>query len=540
MKIRNHFLILTALLLTTATAGAANGQQAAPPQPQEPYIVVLKKDRVNMATAEMAFVANSTANARSAAVSSMLSRVALKHRLNRAEKVFSRAIHAGVYQMTMSEAQQLSLDSDVAYVERDQIITINSTTQANPTWGLDRIDQSSSSLSHSYTYPDAGSPVNVYVIDTGILTTHQQFGGRASSGIDIVDNDSDATDCNGHGTHVSGTIGSQTYGVAKNAKLFAVRVLNCEGSGSISNVIAGVEWVTAHHVKPAVANMSVGGGASQALDDAITASIEAGVTYVVAAGNDSTNACNGSPARVPRAITVGSTTSSDARSDFSNYGTCVSVFAPGSDITSTWYTSNTATNKISGTSMASPHVAGVAALYLAAHPSALPAEVKAALLAGSLSGKVSSAGSGSPNLLINTQFLMPAPTPAPQPAPQPSPNPVPSPGPVPTPLPANQLANGALVSNLSGAVNSEKQFTIVVPANSKNLSIAVSGGSGDVDLYVKQGSKPSASSYDCRPYQSGNNESCAKSAPAAGVWYVTLKAYSAYAGVSLKVQYQSK
>jgi serine protease len=521
MNFRNHFLIFTSLLTAAAIASAQNSQQAAS-QDSESYIVVLKKDRVAMATAEMAFIANSGASASSAAVSSMLSRLASRNRLNRAEKVFSRVLHGGVYRMTMNEAQQLSLDSNVAYVEREQIFTINSSTQANPTWGLDRIDQSSSSLSRSYTYPDAGLPVNVYVIDTGILTTHQQFGGRASSAVDVVDNDNNATDCNGHGTHVAGTVGSQTYGVAKNAKLFAVRVLDCEGSGSTSDVIAGVEWVTAHHVKPAVANMSVGGGASQALDDAIAASIQAGVTYVVAAGNESTRACNSSPARVPLAITVGSTTTSDARSDFSNYGSCLSVFAPGSDITSTWYTSNTATNKISGTSMASPHVAGVAALYLAANPTATPAQVKAALLAGSLSGKVSGAGAGSPNLLINTQFLMSALPPQP------------------TPVPANQLASGAVVANLAGAANSEKQFTVVVPANSKNLSIVVSGGSGDVDLYVKFGSKPSASSYDCRPYLKGNNESCTKAAPRAGVWYITMKGYSTFSGATLRVQYQPK
>lgn len=533
MNFRSHFLILFGLLTAASTAGAQNSQSAQS-EDRESYIVVLKKNRVEMATTEMAFIANSGTSARAAAVSTMLSRVASQHRLNRAEKVFSRVLHGGVYHMTMNEAQQLSLDSNVAYVERDQIFTINSTTQSNPTWGLDRIDQSSSSLSRSYTYPDAGLPVNVYVIDTGILTTHQQFGGRASSAVDVVDNDNNATDCNGHGTHVAGTVGSQTYGVAKNAKLFAVRVLDCEGSGSTSDVIAGVEWVTAHHVKPAVANMSVGGGASQALDDAIAASIQAGVTYVVAAGNENTKACNSSPARMPLAITVGSTTSSDARSDFSNYGSCVSVFAPGSDITSTWYTSNTATNKISGTSMASPHVAGVAALYLAAHPTATPAQVKAALLAGSLSGKVSSAGSGSPNRLINTQFLMPAPAPGPTPAPQPSPSPNPN------PVPSNQLGSGAVVANLAGATNSEKQFTVVVPANSKNLSISVSGGSGDVDLYVKFGSRPSASSYDCRPYLKGNNESCTKAAPSAGVWYITMKGYSAYSGATLRVQYQPK
>ena len=525
MSIQRHFFIYGLLLILSTTVSAQNGPSVQA-EGRESYIVVLKKNSVAMASAEMAFTANSSVSARSV-VTGLLSRVATRHKLHQPERVFSRVLHGGVYHMTINEAQQLSLDSNVAYVERDQIMTINSATQLNATWGLDRLDQASRPLNGNYNYPDLGAAVNVYVIDTGILTTHQQFGGRAFSAIDMVDSDNNATDCNGHGTHVAGTVGSQTYGVTKNAKLFAVRVLDCEGSGMVSKVIAGVEWVTANHIKPAVANMSVGGGASQALDDAIAASIQAGVTYVVAAGNENTKACDSSPARVPLAITVGSTTSSDARSDFSNYGSCVSVFAPGSDITSTWYTSNTATNKISGTSMASPHVAGVAALYLAAHPTATPAQVKAALLAGSISGKVSSAGSGSPNLLINTQFLIPA---------QPQP-PGPGPGPTPNPPPGNQLANGAVITNLSGAVNSEKQFTFVVPVNSKNLSIVTSGGSGDVDVYVKFGTKPTASSYDCRPYKTGNNESCSKSVPSVGVWYITLKAYKAYSGVTLKVQY---
>ncbi len=399
MKLVNKkytFTILATCLMTACTektelsAGSGTGN----------YIVVLKKSQISKAldrvSAQMV-------------VSNTLVQIAAEHGLGKAQKVFSQVLQGGVYKMSHDEAAELSEDPNVAYVEEDKVITINAlVNQSKAIWGLDRIDQISLPLSRSYSYENSrsGLGVNVYVIDTGILTTHQQFGGRAISGADFVDNDKDATDCNGHGTHVAGTIGSQSFGVAKNVKLVAVRVLNCLGSGTTAGVIAGIEWVTANHVKPAVANMSLGGGSSQAIDDAVTASIAAGVTYAVAAGNDNIPACNSSPARVPTAITVGSSTQKDKRSDFSNYGSCVSLFAPGSDIKSTWFNSKSATNTISGTSMASPHVAGAAALYLSFNPTAKPAVVKAALLARSLSGKIAGVGSGSPNLLLNTQFLM--------------------------------------------------------------------------------------------------------------------------------------
>jgi subtilisin family serine protease len=245
--------------------------------------------------------------------------------------------------------------------------------------------------------------VRAYIIDTGIRTTHTQFGGRASAVFDAFGGN--GQDCNGHGTHVAGTVGGSTYGVAKSALLRAVRVLNCSGSGSTSGVISGVDWVTANHISPAVANMSLGGGASSALDTAVNNSINSGVTYSIAAGNSNTDACTQSPARVAAAITVGSTTSSDARSSFSNIGTCVDIFAPGSSITSAWSTSDTATNTISGTSMATPHVTGATALYLQSHPGSSPATIRNALVNNSTTGHITNVGAGSPNRLLYTLFF---------------------------------------------------------------------------------------------------------------------------------------
>ncbi|MFN2325403.1 MAG: S8 family serine peptidase [Gemmatimonadales bacterium] len=293
---------------------------------------------------------------------------------------------------------------NVAYIEADGVVSI-STTQSNATWGLDRIDQRDLPLNGTYVYNADGTGVNAYIIDTGIQLDHVDFGGRAVTGFDAVTSGGTADDCNGHGTHVAGTVGGTTWGVAKKVKLHAVRVLDCRGSGTTSGVVAGIDWVTANHVKPAVANMSLGGGASSTLDNAVANSTAKGVTYAVAAGNDNADACNYSPARAASAITVGATTSSDARASYSNYGTCLDIFAPGSSITSAWHTSSTATNTISGTSMASPHVAGVAALYLQGNTSASPSSVANALTSNATTNKVTSAGSGSPNRLLYSGFI---------------------------------------------------------------------------------------------------------------------------------------
>jgi subtilisin family serine protease len=296
----------------------------------------------------------------------------------------------------------------VAYVEADQTVSINVVQNAPPT-GLDRTSERLLPLDSRYTYSEDGTGVHAYIIDTGIMVTHSQFAGRASGAFTSITDGNGTNDCNGHGTHVAGTIGGLNYGIAKNVSLHAVRVLSCSGSGSVSGVIAGVDWVTNNAIHPAVANMSLGGGVSTALDTAVTNSIASGVTYTVAAGNNMhADACNTSPARVPTAITVGATDpTNDTVTTFSNIGTCVDLFAPGLGIQSSWIGSNTATNIISGTSMAAPHVAGVAARYLQNNPFATPSMVWAAI---HLDDDVSSTlgwpgllnlGTGSPNELLH-------------------------------------------------------------------------------------------------------------------------------------------
>ena len=296
-------------------------------------------------------------------------------------------------------AARMAAAPAVDYVEQSHYVSASGTQPNPPSWGLDRIDQRNLPLNQSYTYPNTASNIHAYVIDTGIRFDHVDFGGRAVSGFDAVDGGT-ADDCNGHGTHVAGTVGGTSYGVAKSVALVAVRVLNCSGSGTTTGVVAGINWVTSNAIRPAVANMSLGGGASSSIDTAVRNSVSSGITYAVAAGNDGANACNYSPARVAEAITVGATTSTDSRASYSNYGTCLDVFAPGSSIKSAWHTSSTATNTISGTSMASPHVAGAAAMVLSANPGYTPAQVAASIVSTSTTGVVTNPGTGSPNRLL--------------------------------------------------------------------------------------------------------------------------------------------
>lgn len=331
--------------------------------------------------------------------------------------IYTRALTGFAGRIPDAVRTALLRDSRVVAIEQDQIMraigTQNMNAQNNP-WGLDRIDQRDLPLSGTYTYNTTGSGVNAYIIDTGLRPTHNEFGGRASIGYDAVGDGQNGNDCNGHGTHVGGTVGGSTYGVAKGVKLIGVRVLDCDGSGTNSGVIAGVDWVTSNHVKPAVANMSLGGGASDALDNAVRNSIAAGVTYAIAAGNGDflgrpESSCNKSPARVAEAITVGATDSTDKEASWSNYGTCNDIYGPGVAIISAWYQSDTQLDTISGTSMATPHVAGAAALYLETNTGATPATVRDQLVNNSTSNTItqhsSSSSNGTPNRMLYMAFI---------------------------------------------------------------------------------------------------------------------------------------
>ncbi|MDI5940408.1 S8 family serine peptidase [Micromonospora sp. DH15] len=338
------------------------------------YIVVLKDSAVG-----------GKAGTRAAAVASSAGSLAKRFGGSVAQ-VYGAALNGFEVRLSEAAAKRLAAHPSVAWVEQNHEVSLQ-TTQANPPWGLDRTDQAALPLSSSYNYTSAGTGVTAYIIDSGININHQDFGGRASSGFDAIDG-GDAADCNGHGTHVAGTVGGTTYGVAKDVDLVAVRVLDCEGYGSTEGVVAGIDWVTNNAQKPAVANMSLGGDVDPVLDDAIATSIGQGITYVVAAGNEADDACAYSPARAPAAITVGATDRVDMMAGFSNYGTCLDTFAPGVGITSAWIGGTTATETINGTSMAAPHVAGIAAQLLAQNPNWTPQQVRNAVVTNGVSGAV--------------------------------------------------------------------------------------------------------------------------------------------------------
>ncbi|MBN1203581.1 MAG: S8 family serine peptidase, partial [Myxococcaceae bacterium] len=319
-------------------------------------------------------------------------------------RVFAHALKAFSVSMTEEEALRMSQDPRVRYIEQETVVRLAG-TQSSPTWGLDRVDQRTLPLNNSYSYAYTGAGVHAYILDTGVRSTHVEFAGRMGVGFDAIGDGLGTEDCHGHGTHVAGSVGGATYGVAKQVTIHPVRLIACTGEGTLEQLLAGIDWVTANHVKPAVANMSLTSEAFQAVDDAVAASIAAGVSYVVAAGNEAVDACSRSPARLPQALTIGATDVYDYSAWFSNYGTCVDLFAPGVDITSAWNTGDTAVDTISGTSMATPHVAGAVALYLEGHPTALQAEVNEELVSRSTRGVLESVSIGSPNVLLHSNCM---------------------------------------------------------------------------------------------------------------------------------------
>lgn len=389
MSCLKSLCVLSALALSANAQSAGNGASHAfgvsrPVQDQ--YIVVFKNNVTNPRALEAQLVQQAGGQ--------------VTHSYQNVFKGFAARLPAAAL-------SGLRSNPNVEFVEQDATVSLNESLisppllQANATWGLDRIDQPSLPLNAAYNYQYTGAGVYAFVIDTGIRPSHVEFSGRVSAGFTAIADGNGSADCNGHGSHVAGTVGGSTWGVAKGVSLVPVRVLDCAGSGTNSGVIAGVDWVAGQTaMRPAVANMSLGGGLSSALNASVAAAVAKGVTMVVAAGNSNANACNSSPASEPSAITVGATTSTDARASYSNYGTCLDIFAPGSAITSAWYTADSAINTINGTSMASPHVAGAAALALAANPQATPSQVADFLISRASVGKVTSAGTGSPNLLL--------------------------------------------------------------------------------------------------------------------------------------------
>jgi serine protease len=476
------------------------------------YIVVLKDQYINqqvfMMAGQASINAANTTYYRRFAVENAATEMANRHNV-KITKQYYAALSGFAAQMSEKDMRVLLADDRIAFIEQDQVMRAN-IVQDDATWGLDRIDQANLPLDSLYSYDADGSGVRTYIIDTGIFVSHNDFGDRAENGWDFVDNDNVANDCNGHGTHVAGIIGSSTYGVAKNVTLIALRVLDCNGSGSSSDVIAGIDWVSQNAVRPAIINMSLGGGPSSALDRSVQNAINNGITFVVAAGNTDSNACADSPGRVADALTVASSISTDARSSFSSWGSCVDLFAPGSSITSTW--NNGGIRTASGTSMASPHVAGVAALYLQNNTAANPTTVNAAIINNAADGRIGDAN-GSPNRLLQSTFNGSAPPPPPP--------------------EDNILEKGIAETSLSGSAGREMNYTMEVPAGTANLNFSIRGGSGDADLYVRVGSAPTTSSYDCRPYRNGNVESCNFSAPQAGTYHIMLRAYRRYNGVAL-------
>ena len=389
---QKHTWLVTAAVLVTLAA-CAEPPSTAPAEPDGPALAAMAGG-ARIPNQYIVVFADDVTD-----VPGLTQRLAAQHG-GAVRYTYTSALKGFAASMSAQAAAALANNPNVAYVEQDQVMTADA-TQTGATWGIDRVDQRNLPLSGTYTYTTTASTVYAYIIDTGIYTSHSQFGGRATNVYDALGGN--GQDCHGHGTHVAGTVGASTYGIAKAVRLRGVRVLNCSGSGSTSGIIAAVDWVRANRTNPAVANMSLGGGYSSSLNTAVTNLVNSGVFVAVAAGNSSANACNYSPASASGTVTVAASTSSDARASYSNYGGCVDLYAPGSSITSTWL--NGGTNTINGTSMASPHVAGVAALYKATYGNASSSTIASWLINNATTNVISGNVSGTPNRLLYKSSL---------------------------------------------------------------------------------------------------------------------------------------
>ncbi|MEV0188010.1 S8 family peptidase [Kitasatospora purpeofusca] len=391
-----------AVLVAAAATTVAAGPPAAGPQTGR-YLVVFEDGPQPFPGTAAA------APAGEATVAAVADRLARTHG-GTVRAVFDTAVHGYAAEMTPAEARRVAADPMVATVEPDGIQHLaqapgSERAASVASWGLDRIDQRDLPLDGAYTAPNTASDVTVYVVDSGLRTTHSQFGGRATIGVDLVGDGRNGGDCLGHGTHVAGTIGGKDYGVAKGVRLVSVRVTPCNNSIPTSSIVSAADWITRNAVKPAVVNMSINGGVSPTEDKAIRNSIASGVTWVVSSGNQNADACRNSPGDIAEALVVNNSTSADERRSDSDWGSCTDLFAPGTDITSAWNSGDNDSHRLTGTSMAAPHVAGAAALYLSAHPGATPAQVQDALIKAASTGKVTKAGTNTPNRLLYVKGL---------------------------------------------------------------------------------------------------------------------------------------
>lgn len=424
------------------------------------------------------------------------------------KQVYGTLVQGFAAQLSSQNVKKLRSDSRVQYIEQDQEV-YSTGSQNNATWGIDRSDQRSLPLNSTYKYSTEASNVTAFIIDTGINTGHEDFGGRAKWGINTADRKDE--DCNGHGSHVAGTVGGAKYGIAKGVKLIGVKVLRCDGKGHSSGVIKGIEWAASQKRGPAVANMSLGSPASQTTDDAVRAAVRKGLTMVVAAGNTNEDACNFSPARTSEAITVNSSDKNDRRSSFSNYGRCTDIFAPGSSITSAWMGRRNATKTISGTSMATPHVAGSVALMLAKNPDLTPAQVAQKLYANSTKNKIKDIGTGSPNRLLFTNPDGDGTTP-----------------PNPNPTPENKVYEGRVSRGSSSYQPGRAGFKW----NGGKIQGVLSSSAADLDLYLQK--KKGSSWIDVAASLKGNSNETIKFNASAGTYRWDVYAYRGSGSYTLK------